>query len=141
MNACNLTRRDFLEHTSLGLGGIALAALLGKSQALAGDKPNPAFNGGLHHKAKVKRVIQLFMNGGASQCDLFDYKPKLIELHGKTFDPGNGERVEASISTPGAVMKSPFDWAQYGQSGRWVSSALPHTAKVVDDLAFFMAMS
>jgi hypothetical protein len=141
MNASTFTRRDFLESTSLGIGGIALAALLGRTSALAADKPKAEFNGGLHHPAKVKRVIQLFMNGGASQCDLFDYKPKLIELHGKTFDPGKGERVEASISTPGAVMKSPFEWAQYGQSGRWVSSALPHTAKVVDDLAFFMAMS
>ncbi len=141
MNASSFTRRDFLESTSLGIGGIALAALLGRSNALAADKPKADFNGGLHHPAKVKRVIQLFMNGGASQCDLFDYKPKLIELHGKNFDPGKGERVEASISTPGAVMKSPFDWAQYGQSGRWVSSALPHTAKVVDDLAFFMAMT
>ena len=141
MNASTFTRRDFLGNTSLGIGGIALAALLGRSDARAGDKPDPALNGGLHHRAKVKRVIQLFMNGGASQCDLFDYKPKLIERHGQTFDPGNGERVEASISTPGNVMKSPYEWAQHGQSGRWVSGVLPHTAKIVDDLTFLMAMT
>jgi len=121
-----------------GLGGIALAALLGRGEASGG---NAALTGGTHHRAKAQRVIQLFMNGGASQCDLFDYKPRLIERHGQPFDPGTGERVEASISVPGAVLKSPYEWAQHGQSGRWVSSALPHTARCVDDLAFLMAMS
>ena len=126
-----LTRRDFLSTLSNGLGGIALASLIQRDAFAAAA---------LHHTPKAKRVIQLFMNGGASQCDLFDYKPQLIARHGQTFDPGAGERVEASISTPGAVMKSPFEWAQHGQSGRWVSSALPHLAKQVDDIAFLMAM-
>jgi hypothetical protein len=135
------TRRQFLGDIASGLGGIALASLLGEGRALAGSAPNPEFNGGLHHRARVKRVIQLFMTGGASQCDLFDYKPKLVEQHGRPFDPGAGLRVEASVSTPGAVMKSPFTWARHGQCGRWVSSALPHTAKTVDDLAFLMAMT
>ena len=125
------SRRDFLGNITTGLGGIALASLLGRAQSLAGVPGNPAFNGGLHHRAKARRVIQLFMNGGASQCDTFDHKPQLIARHGQPFDPGTGERVEASVSVPGAVMKSPFEWAQHGQSGRWVSSALPHTARVV----------
>ena len=126
-----LTRRDFLGTLGSGLGGISLASLL-QRDALAAAA--------LHHAPKAKRVIQLFMNGGASQCDLFDYKPQLIARHGQTFDPGGGQRVEASISTPGMVMKSPFEWAQHGQCGRWVSSALPHLAKQVDDMAFLMAM-
>jgi len=130
------TRREFLGHIGSGLSGIALASLLGRSEASGG-----LLQGGTHHAPKAKRVIQLFMNGGASQCDLFDYKPKLIERHGQPFAPASGERVEASISVPGAVLKSPFEWAQHGQSGRWVSSALPHTARCVDDLAFLMAMS
>ncbi len=125
------TRRGFLGTLGTGLSGIALAALL-ERDALSARA--------LDHRPKAKRVIQLFMNGGASQCDLFDYKPRLIELHGKPFDPGAGERVEASISTPGALMKSPFTWAQYGECGRWVSSALPHLARHVDDMAFLMAM-
>jgi len=129
-----LTRRDCLSRMTTGLGSIALASLLSREGALASDPAAP------HPPAKVKRVIQLFMTGGASQCDLFDYKPQLIAKHGQTFDPGNGERVEASISTPGAVMKSPFAWAQHGASGRWVSSAFPKIAKHVDDLAFLMAM-
>ena len=72
-----MTRRDFLWQTG-GLGGIALAHLLGAHELLAGPtKPRPEFNGGLHHPARVKRVIQLFMNGGVSQMDTFDYKPEL----------------------------------------------------------------
>ena len=79
------------------------------------------------------------MNGGASQADLFDYKPELLKRSGQKFDPG--EHVEASQSAPGNLMKGPFDWKQHGQSGRWVSSALPHLATCVDDLAFLMAMT
>ena len=127
----SLTRRDFLGTVGSGLGGIALASLLQRDACAAAA---------LHHAPKAKRVIQLFMNGGASQCDLFDYKPELIARHGQAFDPGGGQRVEASVSTPGAVMKSPFEWAQHGQCGRWVSSALPHLAKHVDEMGFLMAM-
>ncbi len=134
-------RREFLWRFGGGLGGIALAHLLGTEGLLAetGAIPNPAFNGGLHHPAKVKRIVQLFMNGGASQVDMFDYKPELIKRSGQKFDPG--EKVEASQSQPGNLMKSPYDWKQHGQSGRWVSSALPHLATCVDDLAFLMAMT
>ena len=124
-------RRDFLGTLCGGLGGIALASLLDRDSFAATA---------LDHQPTAKRVIQLFMNGGASQCDLFDHKPLLVAKHGQPFDPGTGERVEASISTPGAVMKSPFTWGRYGQCGRWVSSVLPHLAKHVDDMAFLMAM-
>jgi len=125
------TRRDFGGKLAAQLGGLALAGLLQRESGAAETPSSPP---------KVKRVIQLFMTGGASQCDLFDYKPQLIALHGKKFDPGAGERVEASISVPGSVMKSPFTWAQHGKCGRWVSSALPHLAQHVDDMAFLMAM-
>src|SRR5215475_3119878 len=89
-----LTRRDMLWQLGGGLGGIALADLLGRESALA-DGPRPELNGGLHHRAKVKRVIQLFMNGGLSQMDTFDYKPRLQREHGHPFDPGTRERIEA----------------------------------------------
>ena len=128
----NFNRRDFFSHTATGLGGLALASLLGNEHLLAAPSST-------HFKPRARRVIQLFMNGGASQCDLFDYKPKLIEGHGKPFDPG--VRVEASVSIPGALMKSPYTWARYGQSGRYVSSILPHLARCVDDMAFLMAMT
>jgi hypothetical protein len=133
------TRRDFLWHVGGGLGGIALAHLLGEEELLADAPPRAEYNGGLHHPAKAKRVIQLFMNGGASQADTFDFKPALEKLHGQTFDPGS--RVESVTGSPGfKTMKSPFDFKQYGQSGRWVSSVFPHIAGCVDELAFLMSM-
>src|SRR6478736_162864 len=104
-------RREFLWRFGGGLGGIALAQLLGEQGLFAADasfRPRPEFNGGLHHPAKVKRVIQLFMNGGASQMDTFDYKPELAKRHGQKFDPGGGVKVEAVTSVPGNLMKSPF---------------------------------
>jgi hypothetical protein len=135
-----LSRRELLWQLGGGLGGIALMHLLGQDHLLA-DAPAPRkeLNGGLHHRAKVKRVIQLFMNGGASQCDTFDYKPELIKRHGQKFDPGTS--FEAVTSTPGNVLKSPFTFKQHGKCGRWVSSVLPHLAECVDDLAFLLAMA
>jgi len=134
----NISRRDFLWSAGGGLGGLALTQLLGAEGALAGTPaPRPEFNGGLHHPAKVKRIIQLFMNGGVSQMDTFDYKPELIKRHGEQVDFG---LKAAATSIPGAVMKCPFEWKQYGETGRWVSSVLPHMAQCVDDLAFLMAM-
>ncbi len=99
---------------------------------------NPELNGGLHHRAKAKRVIQLFMSGAASQCDMFDYKPALIERNGQTFDPGG--KIELFQSDPGPVMKSPWDWKQYGESGKWMSDLVPHLGSCVDDMAFFPSM-
>jgi hypothetical protein len=132
-----MNRRQFLWQSG-GLGGLALAHLLGADAALAA-RPDPALNGGLHHKAKVRRIIQLFMNGGVSQVDTFDYKPELNRRHGQKADGFDSKNV--ATSTPGTIMKSPFEWKQHGQCGRWVSSVLPHTARCVDDMAFLMAMA
>src|SRR5436309_1137935 len=134
------SRREFLWRMGGGLGGIALAQLLAESGALAGA-PRPEFNGGLHHPARVRRVVQLFMNGGVSQADTFDYKPELERLHGKPFQPGTGEKVEGVTSVPGNLMKSPHPFQQHGECGRWVSSVFPHLAGRVDDLAFLMAVA
>jgi hypothetical protein len=140
------TRREFLWRFGGGLGGIALAHLLVQQHLLgAGANFGSAVPGlltsKLHHAPRAKRIIQLFMNGGASQMDLFDYKPTLLKRHGEKFDPGTGARVEAATSEPGKVLKPSFDFKQHGQCGRWVSSLLPHTATCVDDMAFFMAMT
>ncbi len=130
-----MTRREAL---ATGFGGLAFAHLLATDAHADVSKPRPEFNGGLHHKAKVRRVVQLFMNGGASQMDTFDYKPELEKRHGQIVDFG----VKASATgVPGPVMKSPFAWKQHGQCGRWVTDVFPHMAKYVDDLAFLMAMS
>ncbi len=136
------TRRDFLWHAGGGLGGLALAHLLGRDGLLAADNSSgqgrPDLNGGLHHKARAKRVVQLFMSGAASQVDTFDYKPALIKRHGRPFDPGG--KIELFQSTPGACMKSPWGWKQHGSCGRWISDLLPHLATCVDDMAFLYAM-
>src|SRR5438128_3597537 len=101
-----MDRRSFLWHAGGGLGGIALAYLLGKDGLLAADRPRgqgrPELNGGLHHRAKAKRVIQLFMSGAASQVDTFDYKPQLIQRHGQKFDPGG--KIELFQSAPGPYL-------------------------------------
>src|SRR5437764_3337348 len=129
------SRRDFLCQAGGGLGGLALAHLLG-TELLGAARPE--FNGGLHHPAKVKRIIQLFMNGGVSQMDTFDYKPELAKRHGEKVDFG----IPAAVTSPaGPVMKSPFAWKQHGECGRWVSDVFPHLAGCVDDLAFLMAMA
>src|SRR3954470_3418543 len=130
------TRRDALLQLGGGFGGLALAHLLATDAAA--DAPRPEFNGGLHHPAKVRRVIQLFMNGGASQMDTFDYKPELQKRHGEKVDFGI---QAAATSVPGAIMKTPFEWQQHGESGRWVTSVFPEIARQVDSLAFLMAMT
>ncbi|MBN9658825.1 MAG: DUF1501 domain-containing protein [Acidobacteria bacterium] len=132
-----MNRRTFLWNYGGGLGGVALAHLLARNAAASG-KGRPELNGGLHHKAKAKRVIQLFMSGAASQCDTFDYKPLLIQKGGQAWDPG--EKVELFQSNPGVVMPSPWGWKQYGQCGKWVSDLLPHTAGCVDDIVFVASM-
>ena len=109
--------------------------MLAETTPLAGRSE---LNGGLHHRAKAKRVVQLFMSGAASQCDLFDYKPELIKRHGQPFDPG--EKVELFQSFPGACLKSPWQWQRHGQCGKCMSSLVPHLADCVDRIAFIHSM-
>jgi hypothetical protein len=142
MRSENTNRREFLWHAGGGLGGVALAHMLGSERLLADTAGKSGsqtdLNGGIHHRAKAKRVVQLFMSGAASQCDMYDYKPELIKRHGQPFDPGG--KVELFQSTPGAVMKSPWEWKQYGESGKWMSGLVPHLATCVDDMAFIPSM-
>jgi hypothetical protein len=133
-----LSRREAFWQVGGGFAGIGLAYLLAEeARGADSPRPRPELNGGLHHRAKVRRVIQLFMNGGVSQMDTFDYKPELARRHGQKIDFGI---KAAATSTPGNIMKSPFQWKPYGQCGRWVSSVFPHLAQHVDQMAFLMAM-
>lgn len=135
------SRREFLWNLGGGLGGIALAQLLADGRLLAADDASQTRirpQAPLHHPAKAKRVVQFFMSGAASQCDMFDYKPELIKRSGQPFDPG--EKVELFQSSPGDCMASPWAWKQYGQCGRWMSDLVPNLASCVDDMAFIHSM-
>ncbi len=146
--ATSLTRRHFFSRTSTGLGAAALASLLPPA-ALAGDDDVAATNRGaaldrLHFPAKAKRVIYLFMSGGPSQMDMWDYKPKLNEENGKELPDSvrKGQRLstmsgnQSSLPLAGSIFK--FD--KHGENGTWVSELLPHTAKIVDDLCVVKSM-
>jgi hypothetical protein len=130
----HLSRRDFLWQLGGGLGGVALADLLTRT-GVASASASPIAP---HYAPRAKRVIQLFMSGGASQVDTFDYKPELIKRHGDPFD--TGEKLELFQSDPGTFFKSPWDWRQYGECGKWVSDLCPHLATCVDDMAFIHSM-
>jgi len=140
-----VTRRSFFARVGAGVQGAALMHLLGRdlfaetSNAASPRKPDDLLPRPPHFTAKAKSVIHLFMNGGPSQMDLFDPKPELDRRHGESyFDKIAGE-VESPTSA-GALMRSPFKFAQHGQSGMWVSDALPHISQHVDDLALIRSL-
>ncbi len=131
-DSANLTRRDFLNRSGSGFGMIALASLLKGERLLAAGAPSTPR---LHHPAKAKSVIWLFMNGGPSGSDLFDQKPALEKWDGRRF-PG---KIHTLVPHPGPIMRSPFKFRRYGESGATVSEVYPNIAKHVDDLTFLFA--
>jgi hypothetical protein len=141
---CN--RRLFLRRCGLGLGGLALAGLL-PERAAAGEKGVNPFKGILdkpHHEPKAKRIIYLFMAGGPSQLDLFDYKPLLNKMNGQDLPDSvrKGQRL-TGMSANQAILPlagSIFKFAQQGKSGAWLSELLPNLARVADDLCFLRSL-
>jgi hypothetical protein len=116
-----------------GLAGLALTALLGEDRLLA-DAPARRPDGGLHHAPAVKQVIQLFMAGGASHLDLFDYKPELVKRHGR---PANfGEHVETFQDGLGPWLRPIWEFAPYGQCRKLLGEVVAPLGAVVDDIAF-----
>ncbi|OJW08339.1 MAG: sulfatase [Planctomycetales bacterium 71-10] len=136
-----MNRRDFLWQSGGGLGGLALASLLGADGLLAADatgglKLRP--DGGLHHAPKAKRVVQLFMAGGASHVDLFDFKPELVKRDGK---PSSfGEKVETFQDGLGPWLRPLWDFKPYGRTGKMLSDVVAPLGTVVDDVAFIHNM-
>ncbi|MDA0812024.1 MAG: DUF1501 domain-containing protein [Verrucomicrobia bacterium] len=133
----NSNRRDFLWKAGGGLGGIALASLLGKDELVAATPALSATGGILYapdRPARAKRVVQLFMGGAASHIDLFDFKPALIKYHGKESD--FGEHVEAFQDGLGPWMRPVWDFKPYGQCGKPLSEVVSALGNVVDDIAF-----
>src|SRR5262245_3256392 len=133
-----LTRRWFFKECGIGLGSLALASLLEESHFAQSQSAiiNPLAPKQPHFKPKAKRVIYLFMAGGPSQFETFDYKPSLAQYNG---EPVAQEFVKdlnyAFIRPDAGLYASELKFAQYGQSGAWVSEALPYTAQVVDEIA------
>jgi hypothetical protein len=129
------TRREMLLSCANGFGAVALAALLAEEEPAAA----PAA-GGVHHPAKARNVIFLYMDGGPSQVDTFDHKPLLAKYHGK--DPHKVFKVEPTqFDNVGRVMASPWKFRQRGQSGLWVSELFPHVAQQADKLCVIKSMT
>jgi hypothetical protein len=137
-----LPRRKFLGLAGGGFGLLALADLLNGTGACAADRgpltsaeTNPLTAKPAHFSAKAKRVIWLFMNGGQSQVDTWDYKPELAKRDGQSL-AGFDNKTGFFVDQVGGLLKSPFKFQQHGQSGTWVSEIFPNLARHVDDLAF-----
>lgn len=139
-----LTRRHFFGRSATGIGVAALASLLNPRLLADEVKPHgalPAF----HFAPKAKRVIYLFMSGGPSHIDLFDYKPKLRQLHGSELPASvrMGQRVTGMTAFQKSFpcVAPMFQFAQHGKCGAWVSELLPHTAQIVDDIAVVKSLN
>ena len=139
-----ISRRKFWMEAGMGIGGLALMDLLSRDQLLAAGAPSCAESGGgsnsllapkpPHFKPRAKAVISLFMSGGVSHLDTFQYKPAL-EKYNRMPMEGRGE-IKVRQGYPGPLMQSPFSFKRYGQSGAWVSEIFPNIATMVDELAF-----
>src|SRR6202023_4029856 len=136
-----ISRRKFWMEAGMGIGGLALLDLLSRDKLLgaecvanAAKVDSPLAPKPTHFKPRAKSVISLFMSGGASHVDTFDYKPALEKYNRMPMD-GHGD-IKVRQGYPGPLMQSPFSFKQYGQSGAWVSEIFPNIATIVDELAF-----
>jgi hypothetical protein len=149
----SLSRREFLARAGAGFGAVAFGALrtLDARAAGAAGKPlidplNPIVPRTPHFPARAKSVIFLFMVGGPSQIDTFDYKPALQQLNGQPVPETIRRAVEATRHAnvfhgcKEELLASPFQWAQYGESGLWVSELFTNVARHVDDLCFIHSL-
>ncbi|MDF1659388.1 MAG: DUF1501 domain-containing protein [Verrucomicrobiales bacterium] len=135
------SRRQFLAQSGAGLGGAALASLIGDKGHAASSLSNASFP---THAPKAKRIIYLFQSGGPSQLDLFDYKPHLNSMHAQETPESifNGQRLTGMTAGQSSfpVARSVFDFKQHGQSGAWISEVMPHLASVADDITFVKSL-
>lgn len=134
-------RRRFLETAACGFGALALAGLGAQARAndarKGGSALNPLAARETMFAPRAKRVIFLFMQGGPSHVDTFDYKPALEKYHGEKLDFRNARKLaQTGTSDKEMVLQSPWKFQQYGECGQWVSELFPHIARQVDDLCF-----
>ena len=133
-----MTRRQLLNRMGNGFAALGMAGMIGQQAARADDlrNLNPLAPKKPHFAPKAKRVIFLFMNGGPSHVDTFDYKPALEKYHGQPLPYTN----LATERKTGTVYKSPFGFKKYGQSGIEISDIFPNLAKLADDLCVVKSM-
>ena len=139
-------RRDFLYQSSGGIAGLALTSMLNQQGLLAAEPntacgatplgSNPYAPKAPHFAPRAKAVISLFMTGGPSAVDLFDYKPALAKYAGEPLEGKVHGEVNVRQGFPGPLMPSPFTFKPYGQSGKMISEVFPHIASHVDEIAF-----
>ncbi|MEO6740484.1 MAG: DUF1501 domain-containing protein, partial [Chthoniobacteraceae bacterium] len=141
-----LSRRNFLGHTATGLGGIALAHLLGRERALGALPIRPVINPAnpnaprpTHFPARAKRVLMIFCSGAVSQVDTFDFKPELIKRHDQPM-PG-AEGLVTFQGQQGNLQKSPWEFRPRGQSGKMVSDLVPHLGALADEMCFIHSLT
>ncbi len=134
-----MKRRSWLKGICRGLSGLAIADLLAREidNSCHGAIEDQGLPPGCHFPPRVKRVIFVFMHGGPSHVDTFDYKPELIRLHGQPL-PIAKPRIQ--FAQTGNLLKSPWEFKQYGESGAWVSDLFPNVAKHVDRLTFIKSL-
>ena len=132
------SRRAFLSQAFNGIGGMALGGLLAHEAAGNNEIVDPLAVKQGHQRRKAKHCIFLFMQGGVSQMDAFEYKPVLNQLHGKPLNrlPEISGELQGRLTFPHVTIGSSFQFRQHGESGRWMSELLPHLAQRADDLAF-----
>ena len=142
-NFCGRTRREFLWQTGAGFGGLALTGMLSQDGFFA--KANDTEPNGQrqlpqpHFPPKAKSVIFLFMYGGPSHIDTFDYKPTMKGRDNQTVEVKTFGR--GGHKNQGRIVEPRWDFKQYGQCGKWVSDLFPNVAKHVDDIAFIHSMT
>ena len=132
------SRRQFLQRSGLGFGSLALASMLRDQARAAPAQLNPLALRPPEFAPRAKSIIWLFMTGAPSQVDTWDYKPELQKRDGQPL-PGSDAKT-GFFTTSGKILKSPFEWKQYGESGTWVSSIFPHLSQHVDKMAFIHSM-
>src|SRR5687768_11161044 len=143
----DITRRHLFSQCRVGLGGIALAHLMGAgASAQAPATANPLAPKKPHYRPTAKNVIYLFMAGGPSQLELFDYKPKLVELNGQPIPDSyiQGKRfafMDSSFKNRSTLMGTRRKFARHGKCGAWVSELFPHTAGIVDQITLLHSVS
>jgi hypothetical protein len=137
-------RRRFLSAMSIGVGSMALGSLLMPDLFSGADQEDGWALGVPHFAPKAKRVIYLFQNGAPSQQELFDYKPKLRDLHGQEIPPSvRGKQRLTGMTANQAefpLVGSFVDFQQHGQSGAWISDLMPYTARIADELCIIKSM-